>query len=50
MKINIREIASLINGTLSGDSNLDVHNVAKIEDEIIRNEITSNFFIEDPIV
>ena len=32
MKINIREIASLINGTLSGDSNLDIHNVAKIED------------------
>ncbi len=32
MKINIREIASLINGTLSGDSNLDIYNVAKIED------------------
>jgi len=32
MKINIREIASLINGTRSGDSNLDIHNVAKIED------------------
>ena len=32
MKINIREIAALINGTLSGDSNLDIDNVAKIED------------------
>ena len=32
MKINIREIASLINGTVYGDSNLDIHNVAKIED------------------
>ena len=32
MKINIREIAALINGTLSGDSNLDIDNVAKSED------------------
>ncbi|MBE0538120.1 MAG: UDP-3-O-(3-hydroxymyristoyl)glucosamine N-acyltransferase [Ignavibacterium sp.] len=32
MKISIREIAGLINGSVSGDSNLEISNVAKIED------------------
>jgi len=32
MKINIREIASLVNGTLTGEANLDINNVSKIED------------------
>jgi len=32
MKINIREIASLINGTVTGKANLDINNVSKIED------------------
>ncbi len=32
MKINIQEIASLINGSVSGDSNIEINNVAKIEE------------------
>ena len=32
MKINIREIASLIDGKIFGDETLDINNVAKIED------------------
>ncbi len=32
MKINIREIASLVNGTVSGEANLDINSVSKIED------------------
>lgn len=32
MKISIREISELINGIISGDSNLEISNVAKIED------------------
>jgi UDP-3-O-[3-hydroxymyristoyl] glucosamine N-acyltransferase len=34
MKINIREIASLVNGTITGEANLDINNVSKIEDAI----------------
>lgn len=32
MKINIREIASLVNGTITGEVNLEINNVSKIED------------------
>lgn len=32
MKISIREIASLINGTVSGNINSEIHNLAKIEE------------------
>ena len=32
MKIGIREIASLIDGNISGDDTLEISNVAKIED------------------
>lgn len=32
MKIGIREIASLIDGNISGDDSLEIYNVAKIED------------------
>jgi UDP-3-O-[3-hydroxymyristoyl] glucosamine N-acyltransferase len=32
MKISIKEIASLINGTVSGDINIEIKNVAKIEE------------------
>jgi len=32
MKISIKEIASLINGNVSGDINIEISNVAKIEE------------------
>lgn len=32
MKINIQEIASLVNGTITGEANLEIINVSKIED------------------
>lgn len=32
MKISIKEIASLINGSLSGDINIEINNVSKIEE------------------
>ena len=32
MKISIKEIASLIDGKISGDDTLEISNVAKIED------------------
>ncbi len=32
MKISVREIASLVNGSISGDSNIHIDNVAKIEE------------------
>ena len=34
MKISIGEIASLIDGSVTGDINLDIHNVSKIEEAI----------------
>lgn len=34
MKINIQEIASLINGSVSGDSNIEIINLSKIEDAV----------------
>ena len=32
MKINIKEIASLVNGSVSGDNSIQINNVAKIEE------------------
>jgi UDP-3-O-[3-hydroxymyristoyl] glucosamine N-acyltransferase len=34
MKINIQEIASLINGSVSGDINTEIVNLSKIEEAV----------------